>query len=211
MTRAGQRGVIDEAEHQRFATLAHAVYPGSVVRTTWPLKDGVSAQVTALEVEQTDGGTQKLVVRLYAAGDLSADSNIAAGEFRLLQLLPTAGLAVPKPLLADPTGSFGGTPCLDLATIEGRPPDRPADLFGFVAQLAAALARLHALDAARVDLSFLPDRTLRLTQWLAYGPERLDTALDEARIRQTLEKHSPLPPRNRAALLHGDFGPGNTL
>jgi aminoglycoside phosphotransferase (APT) family kinase protein len=46
---------------------------------------------------------------------------------------------------------------------------------------------------------------------LAHQPARLDEALSEGRIREVLEPVWPLPQRNKPALLHGDFWPGNTL
>jgi hypothetical protein len=73
-----------------FEALARRIEPGSRVARAWELKGGVSAQVTAVELELGDGRTVKLVVRRHGAADLSRDPAVAAHEFRLLELLEPA-------------------------------------------------------------------------------------------------------------------------
>jgi aminoglycoside phosphotransferase (APT) family kinase protein len=62
-----------------------------------------------------------------------------------------------------------------------------------------------------LDLTFLPDQAKRYAAKFSHRPARIDESLAEGRIRSALEAVWPLPPRNKATLLHGDFWPGNIL
>ena len=199
------------ADNIRFAQLIQQIEPQSRLRRAWQLKGGVSAQVTALEIERPDGQITKLIVRQHGPVDLAHNPRIAADEFKLLQILQAAGLAAPRPYFVDPTGEILDSPCIVIEYIEGAPEFNPANVTDLIRQMAAQLAQIHALDGTRPELAFLSPIEQRYTQLLASRPATLDAAFDEARIRDTLEAVWPLPQRNRAALLHGDFWPGNLL
>jgi aminoglycoside phosphotransferase (APT) family kinase protein len=94
---------------------------------------------------------------------------------------------------------------------EGQPEYAPANIADYVFQMATQLAKIHHVDGARQDLSFLPKLAERLADQFKARPARLDHSLDEGRIREALESVWPLPPLNKAVLLHGDFWPGNLL
>lgn len=195
----------------KFVQLMQQIEPQSRLLRAWQLKGGVSAQVTALEIERPDGQTTKLIVRQHGTVDLAHNPHIAADEFKLLQILQAAGLAAPKPYFVDPVGVILATPCIVIEYIEGAPEFAPANVTNLITQMAMQLAQIHALDGRHAELAFLPPIAKRSTQLLAHRPATLDAAFDEARIRDTLEAVWPLPQRNRAALLHGDFWPGNLL
>lgn len=142
-----------------FAQIVRNLYPEGRLRRAWGLTGGVSAQVTALEVERADGETQKMVVRQYGAADLQGNPHIAADESRLLERLHAAGIRVPKPYYFDESGTILRSPYLVVEYIEGKPEFAPADLADFVGQCSAELARIHQVDAASV--SFLPDQRAR--------------------------------------------------
>lgn len=198
-------------EANPFDRLVQMIAPGSTLRRAWPLQGGVSAQVTALEIEQPDGRTRRLVVRRHGALDLEHNPQIAADEFKLLRLLQSAGVAVPTPYHVDPLGQIFATPSLVLEYIEGAPPSAPTDLPDLTHQLARHLSSIHALDCSSLDLLFLPAQAARAAATLRARPATVDESLDEGHIRDTLEAVWPLPQRNRSVLLHGDFWPGNTL
>lgn len=143
------------AEPEPLDALAQKIEPRSRVLRTWELKGGVSAQVTAFEIERTDGRTERLIVRRHGAADLERNSRIAADEFRLLELLEAAGVAAPRPRYLDRAGEIFSAPCLVVGYIAGGA--APADAPELVGQLATVLAEIHRVPG---DVSFLPRRQL---------------------------------------------------
>jgi len=198
-------------EKDKFALVAQRIDPRSRLLCTWDLKGGVSAQVTALEIERPDGQNQKVIVRRYGDVDLQQNPHIAADEWRLLRLLQCAGLSVPASYYFDESGEIFSRPYVILEYIEGTPESAPSNQADAILQLATHLWRIHNVDCANLDLSFLPRQEERYTAKLRERPAMLDDSLDEGRIRDTLEASWPLPRRNRSVLLHGDFWPGNIL
>lgn len=194
----------------KLAQVVRRIDPHARLLRAWPLAGGVSAQVTALEIER-GGQRQKMVVRQHGAADLAANPRIAADEFRLLGLLQSAGVAAPAPLHLDTSGAVFPTPYLVTAFVEGTADFAPASLDDALARLAAHLASVHRVDRVRFDLSFLPALEARLAAALRAPPAALDEALDEGRIRAALAAAWPFPRANEAVLLHGDFWPGNVL
>jgi aminoglycoside phosphotransferase (APT) family kinase protein len=177
---------------EKFEALARKVEPRSRLLRTWELAGGVSAEVTAFEIELADGSRERLVVRWHGAVDLGRNPQVAADEFRLLELLQAAGVPAPRPRYLDAASEIFSSPCLVVDYVEGESASAPADDATLVAQLATVLAQIHTVGSSG-DVSFLPNRVPTPA-----GLPPLDSAL-------------PLPPRNRDVLLHGDFWPGNTL
>lgn len=195
----------------RLVRLVERIDPHVRLLRAWPLTGGVSAEVTAIEIEQANGRVEKLVVRKHGPVDLATNPDIAADEFALLRVLHEEGLPVPAPRYVDATGEIFGTPCIVIDFVEGTTGFAPATTGEAGEELAELLARIHVIDLARCDLSFLPQIRVRYAERLAPPPTELDIELDEGRIRETLAAAWPLSERNRPALLHGDFWPGNTL
>lgn len=158
--------------------------------------------MTAFEIELADGRTERLTVRRHGATDLSRNPQIATDEFRLLQLLASAGLPAPTPRYLDSIGELFSTPCVVLEYVEGEPAPAAVDKTELVIELARVLAEIHRVGST-ADVSFLPERELADTTVLKSAEER--------RIRDVLESARPLAQRNGPVLLHGDFWPGNTL
>lgn len=191
----------DIDETRRFEQLIGRIAPRSKVVRSWPLTGGVSARLTALEIEQPDGGRERMVVRRHGELDLAQNPNVAADEFRLLQLLESAGLPAPRPYFLDASGEVLSSPCIVIEFIDGKPEAAPSDLRDYLIRLAKSLIEIHQLDSAKLGLSFLRRRD-------SLPPKRGE---DEAHVRAALERVWPLPQRNEPVLLHGDFWPGNTL
>ena len=198
-------------DDEPFARVVRKIDPRSKLLRTWEVTGGVSARVTALEVEHPDGAVRTMIVRQHGARDLAGNANIAADEFNLLRFLRARGLPVPAPHLVDRSGDVFPTPYVVLEFVEGRSNALPADRDDALRQLAATLANIHRVDGADAGVSFLPEqeeRSALALQAPAAGPE---VSPDEARVREALRAHWPPPDQNRSVLLHGDFWPGNTI
>ena len=201
----------ESSEDRKFERVVHKIDPQSKLLRAWELKGGVSAQVTALETVRPDGQTQKMIVRQYGEVDFKHNPRIAANEFRLLQQLRSAGLAVPAPYYLDQSGEIFSTPYVVIEYIEGQPELAPSSFPDYILQFATHLSRIHQVDCSKLDVSFLPQQEKKYAEKLRKRPGHVDEAGDERRIRDVLEAVWPLVQRNRDVLLHGDFWPGNTL
>jgi aminoglycoside phosphotransferase (APT) family kinase protein len=195
---AGQPSVLSGP----FEALARRIDPGSRLVRTWELEGGASAQVSAFEIELADGRTERLIARRHGPRDLKRNPQIAADEFRLLQLVTSAGVPAPAPRYIDRDGEVFSVPCLVVNYVEG---ERPADEADLGQQLAIVLAQIHRVGS-RADISFLRERNLG-----DLPPPHADESAGERRAREALRSRLPLAEKNRSVLLHGDFWPGNTL
>jgi aminoglycoside phosphotransferase (APT) family kinase protein len=188
-----------------------AFHPSSRLIRMWPFAGAASSQVTGLETEGADGGRCTLVLRQYGPANLRSDPHSAQTEYQLLKQLSAAGLRVPRPYLADESGTIVPGPCLLMEYIEGERVDQPADLASFTRQFAAALAALHDCGITRADVPFLPDIGASVRAELAAGPHTPDDVIPETAIRQVLRAHWPPPQVTDPVVLHGDYWPGNVL
>ncbi|HEY3342067.1 MAG TPA: aminoglycoside phosphotransferase family protein [Anaerolineae bacterium] len=195
----------------KFQQVVHRIDPHSTLLRTWELQGGVSAQVTALEIQQPDGQIVKMVVRQHGAADVRQNPHVAADEYRLLQILHAAGLATPVPYLLDQSSEIMPGPYIVVSYIEGESEFAPAQLPDFIHQLAAQLSKIHLVGGCNLDLSFLPMQEKVSANLLKQRPANLDESIDEGHIRDVLESVWPLPARNKPVLLHGDYWPGNIL
>jgi aminoglycoside phosphotransferase (APT) family kinase protein len=198
-------------EHHKFEQLVQKIDPHSKLLRAWALKGGVSAQVTALEIERSDGQTQKMIVRQHGAVDLQQNPQIAADEFKLLQITQSAGLATPVPYYVDQSGDIFPTPYVVIEYVEGKTEFALDYMSDFIPQFATHLARIHAVDCSSLDLSFLPKQEQKYIRKVSKRPPKLDESIDEGRIRDVLESAGRLSQHNASVLLHGDFWPGNLL
>jgi aminoglycoside phosphotransferase (APT) family kinase protein len=194
---------------QRFAALVASLAPASKLLSAQPLTGGVSAQITALELEHPDGTREKVVVREYGAADLATDPHVAEHEYTLLRHLHAANLPVPRPLAFDQSAALLPTPALVIAFVDGETVFSPTDLDATLRQLATQLVRIHQQPAAAFP--FLPDLTPRRAANIRQRPAHLDASLDEGRIRTALEPVFPPSQHNPNTLLHGDYWLGNIL
>ena len=187
-----------------FAIIARRL--GGRLQRHWTLHGGVSANVVALELALPDGAVRQVVVRQHGATDWKpGESNVTANEYALLHGLADAGLPVPRPLMVDVSGEVLPRGFLVLPFVAHEPEGPSVALQ--VERMAGFLSRLHALEAASLDIaSALPRRVDPVAGVLEYLPEGFDAA------RRLLSSGRALPALPEPqVLLHGDFWPGNIL
>lgn len=195
--------------------VVHHFDPTATLRASWPLKGGVSAQMTALEIARGDGTVERIILRQPG---LHVQAQKAQAEFRILQWVQTIGVKAQRPLLLDESGDILPRPYLLIGYIEGAPDYAPADPIRYAEQVAIQLAALHNTEAhnteahwrAPFDLYALPRQADRLDALIRQAPATLDDSLMERPIRQLLGAVWPLS-ASTTVLLHGDFWPGNLL
>src|SRR5215207_3767771 len=105
-------------EDQKFKQLVQKIAPQSRLLRTWQLKGGISAEMTALEIERPDGQTSRMIVRRPGAATLKRNPQAAKDEFQLLQLTQSLGLATQTPYYLDRSGKIFSTPYLVIEYIE---------------------------------------------------------------------------------------------
>jgi len=199
------------SQDRKFGQLVRMISPQGKLLRVWPLRGGISAEMTAFEIEYPDGHAEKLIVRRPGDADLRRNPQAAADEFKLLNALQATGLSLPVPYHLDQSGEIFLTPYLVIGYAEGEMDFCPSDLDDYTFQLATHLAQIHSVDVSTLDLSFLPRQANGCTEELNKPLTDIDELFDAGRIRDTLAEALLLSPRSAAALLHGDFWPGNAL
>jgi aminoglycoside phosphotransferase (APT) family kinase protein len=173
------------------------------------LEGGQSGEVTAIEVELSEGHRHQFVIREYRVSLGHRDHSAPDRDFRLLEILRTEGIPAPRPVRLGRDGGVGAHPFVVVDFIEGSPPAGDLAASEMSRQLAGVLERIHRVDEAGLGLAFLPDLQERIAASLA-GPLPAGGSLNEEAIR-TVIGHWRGRPANPKVLLHGDFWPGNTI
>lgn len=197
-----------DLEDGPFDLVAQTVRPGSTLIRSWPLAGGVSAQVTAIEIAEPDGSTERMVVRRHGAiTGKQKHVDVTSNEFSLLHALDGAGLAVPTPYRVDISGELLPTPYIVMEYVDGSTDIDPKAVPDALRQMAGYLTRLHALELGHHSLPVLPHRDEpidSIRRHLASTP-----AAD--RIRDALATHRSVTQDNGHVLLHGDYWPRNIV
>ncbi|MBN1373263.1 MAG: phosphotransferase [Anaerolineaceae bacterium] len=169
----------------------------------------MSAQMTALEGKAPDGSRTRCVLRCPGEAQLIQNPATIENEYRVLLLGQALGLPMPAPLLFLPPGAEFSAACLVMKYVEGGLDFSPAHLEDYLAQMAGALAQIHAATCAKAGLDFLPRQESAILEAL---PEVATPAdLPSSPIHAALQAFSPPAPANPSAMLHGDYWPGNLL
>src|SRR5215212_5002577 len=179
-------------ENQTFAQLVQQIAAQSRLRRAWQLRGGISAEMTALEIEHPGGQTSRMIVRRPGDATLKRNPHAAEDEFKLLQLMHSLRLATPTPYHLVRSGRIFSTPYIVIEYIDGRPEFAPTDIADFTLQLATHLAKIHRVDYSKLDIAFLRQRANGCAETCGKRPPTVDTSLDEGRIRDTLEATWPL-------------------
>ncbi|HEY7295753.1 MAG TPA: aminoglycoside phosphotransferase family protein [Dehalococcoidia bacterium] len=200
---------LPRAALQRFAD---RVAPGSRPANVRRLHGGIDAAMHALDLLLPSGVRRRLVLRRYAADLTGQDATRPAQGWHALRLLEQAGYPAPQPVWFDPAGELFGSPALAMTRLPGHAQLFPHDHAAWLRELAGALAALHRLSLACLGHSGLPGPGSLRAEALekAQRPDVLSTPhLDGVALAAALRQHPP--PSARAALVHGDYHPGNTL
>jgi aminoglycoside phosphotransferase (APT) family kinase protein len=170
-------------EFNKFEQLVQTIAPQSRLLRTWSLKGGISAEMTAFEIERPDGQISRLILRQPSEQTLQRNPRAAEDEFKILQLTKSLGLATPAPYSLDPSGAIFSTPYLVIEYIDGRPEFAPDPGADFIVQLAKHLAKIHSADCSNRDISFLPNAANACAEVSREPLTNIDPSLDDGRIR----------------------------
>jgi len=180
-------------------------FPGCAIGACEELKGGVSSRAVVAEVALEDATTRRVVVRRPEAPTPEEARRIVTSEHELLSRCTAFGIPAPKPCFVDVAAT-----ALVLEYVDGAPEFAPASATEMLQQMAAQLAHIHRIPFTS-ELGFLGRRNHSAGQHLLRSPQRLDTTLEEPRVRSALAQLWPWPQYNPDTLLHGDYWPGNLL
>jgi aminoglycoside phosphotransferase (APT) family kinase protein len=176
--------------------------PGARFKRAFPLSGGVSANVYRLEIEAEDGAASSVVLRVHGPHH---NGHPAALEFDVLRAVTDLGICAPRALALDESLRHIPYPFLVLQHIDGETAFPTSATDPRIGGMAEALARIH--DAPIAGLPGLPlrdDPVPELPDFLPHGEE-----FEPLRLWLSTIGHARHD--GPAALLHGDFWPGNLL
>jgi len=187
---------------------AEAIDAGSRIASVRRLTLGGWHANHALTVIDRRGLAHRVVLRRWARPEWAVEDPdfTAAREAAVLELLAVSSVPAPGLVAADTDAAVCDVPTLLINRLPGHPPRLAQDMGKFLAQLAAALPTIHAIDGRGLD-SLAEYRTysdlnaLGPPAW-SCRPELWLAALELAR--------SGTPP-GRRCFIHRDYHPENTL
>jgi aminoglycoside phosphotransferase (APT) family kinase protein len=205
------------------AYLARRTGTAAAVRDLARLPGGASRESWVFEMTMPDGRAERLVLRRDPPGHHVQNSR--AAEFALLGAAAAAGIPVPRVRWCEEDPAVLGSAFFVMDFVEGetlarrllRDAEYAPARAALPGQLAAALARIHAIDPADPRLAALP------------RPQEGDApaAAELQRYEQIFRVISPdphpalelafrwlaarLPPSGPLRLVHGDFRVGNVM
>jgi aminoglycoside phosphotransferase (APT) family kinase protein len=184
---------------------AESVGPGSRVAALRRLTEGGWHANHAITVIDRRGTAHRLVLRRWARPEWSREDPdfTAAREVAVLERLARSPVPAPRVVAADPEGAACDVPALLITRLPGRPPGVPADMGGFLAQLAGALAPIHAVDGRGIPgyRRYYDAGSIAPPSW-SRRPRLWEAALALARAD---------PPAGPRCFIHRDYHPENTL
>jgi aminoglycoside phosphotransferase (APT) family kinase protein len=168
-----------------------------------PLTGGVTGAVVGLDLSGPGNSMRRLVLKLYRPDPSEPDS--AWREARILKLLESTELPLPRVVAIDRYGAVSGWPALLMTRMPGRRRMRPREPEPWLQALAELGRRIHSLaishDALPRYLAWGVDDPLPVPPWWT-KPEIWKRAVEIFR--------GPAPEEPRV-FIHRDFHPGNVL
>ena len=209
-----QAGLTEQELHDWVATVAGG--PGAKVTQMRLITGGNRYRSWAVDVETPGGAVTPLYLRYQMPRPPSAEPYTVAREANIYRAVSDKGVSAPRLIAVHP-----GRHAVLTERAPGRADFRrltdPAHRVTVVQEFIAAIAKLHQLDAARLDLDdYAPSLKIadyvrrELDTWRAMYTEtgRTDPLIDLGLA--WLYAHLPTP-SERPVLAHGDAGPGNFL
>ena len=197
-------------------------FRGGQSNPTYYLESPPDSSGTDLDTSGADlSGPRRLVLRRKPQGQLLPSAHAVEREYQVMTALHGSGVPVPKTWLLCEDASVIGTPFFVMEYVEGRPmsdatlPDRsPEDRRGIYRSMIEVLARLHTVDWRAAGLAdygkpgnYVARQVHRWTaQYRASETGRIDAM---ERLIAWLPAH--IPADDAAAIVHGDYRPGNLL
>ena len=185
-----------------------SIGPGGRILAVEPLNGGISHANHAIRVEAGDAVHEVVLRRWVRDCPQEEDTGFsAAQEAATYGLLASSDVPAPRLIAADPNARECDVPALLLTRAPGTAPAAPDDMDGFLAQLAAALPAIHAVDPERAVRTVPPCRAyyqadeLRVPAWTRQ-PSAWECAIELAAVPW---------PADQPAFIHRDYHPGNTL
>lgn len=168
------------------------------------LVGGITAEITRLRPSGADGtGDGDLVLRRWPGREDAAEEEAAVRrEAAGLAVLERAGFPAPRLLAADPTGQEAGSRVSVTGFLPGRVRLAPRDPQAWVGQLAATLARLHAVPA--------PEHLVHRGNGESEGHDWLVEA-DPGLAREALDLAGRAREDTQVVFAHGDYQHFNVL
>jgi len=176
--------------------------PGRRLQQVHRLPGSTSASLHRLDFQ--DGFRAVLRQFDLLPGWLTSEPDLARHEARSLARAAQTGLPTPHLIAFDETGTEADWPSVLMTCLPGEVELNPPDLHIWLDELAAALARIHAVSAADFDWTHAPYSDLgQLT-----GPAW--TSVPDAWARAIEQLREP-PPAFTPTFIHRDFHPANVL
>ena len=195
---------------RRVAILSLERMSGGAVQQNWAL----DAQLDG----GSHAGSHRWVLRMDAPACV-AESLTRSEEFRVLQAMRDARVLAPRPLWVCEDSAIAGTPFFIMERLPGvaagykvaRDARLVPDRARLARELAANLARLHAIKPGHADLGFL--RTMLARDDIAHYRAYLDT-LDDPQVvlewsLRWCERNAPA--HEETTFIHRDYRTGNYL
>ncbi len=198
---------------ESITALLREIAPGSRL-VDIRLMDGSFSNSTVLVTAVTPHNhTQQFVIRRYAVFGSYDRGEKARREYKTLELLARHNLPVPEPLFLDTTGDVLDTPGIVTSFVAGRQVVTPANMAGWVRELAVTLARIHAVPVTAVETSFLLNANAEVGWFLKSGqvPDYMQQHPQGEAIWQAVHDLLPTLIPVRHSLVHIDYWTGNIL
>ena len=200
-----------DVEYKKFERIVKKLNLDGELVGIRPLMGGISAQMTALDIVQSNDETITIVARFPSEKHVQKNPHVVADEFNLLHALHKAGLVVPQPYLFDQSGEIFPRPYWLMSYVDGEMGLNPVDKLDCVRQYAEQLVHIHKVDISEDSFSFLTTFGKNCERQNLVTERPFHDAFREEEICQQLSSYRLKDNRNTAVLLHGDYWPGNTL